>query len=64
MFRVTESRNFPSGDRVIWNRCYCQHYEVMLIRRIRELLYDYSFAINGVRNHLVLGFRVRLRIIT
>lgn len=37
------------------NRRYYQHHEVILIRRIRELLYDYGFTINGARNCLVLG---------
>lgn len=39
------------------NRRYYQHQEVILIRRIRELLYDYGFTINGARNHLVLGLQ-------
>jgi len=34
------------------NRRYYQHQEVILIRRIRELLYDQGFTINGARNHL------------
>ena len=33
------------------NRRYYQHHEV-LIRRIRELLYDQGFTINGARNKL------------
>jgi len=39
------------------NRRYYQHQEVILIRRIRELLYDYGFTINGARNHLVFGLQ-------
>jgi DNA-binding transcriptional MerR regulator len=34
------------------NRRYYQHHEVLLIRRIRELLYDLGFTINGARNRL------------
>jgi len=34
------------------NRRYYQHHEVLLIRRIRELLYDQGFTINGARNRL------------
>lgn len=34
------------------NRRYYQHHEVLLIRRIRELLYDRGFTINGARNQL------------
>ncbi len=34
------------------NRRYYQHHEVMLIRRIRELLYGQGFTISGARNHL------------
>ncbi|MDT8363613.1 MAG: MerR family transcriptional regulator [Nitrosomonas sp.] len=37
------------------NRRYYQHQEVILIRRIRELLYDQGFTISGARNHLVPG---------
>src|SRR4030081_2729052 len=32
------------------NRRYYQHHEVLLIRRIRELLYDQGFTISGARN--------------
>ncbi len=35
------------------NRRYYQHHEVLLIRRIRELLYDQGFTISGARNRLV-----------
>ncbi|MBS0485189.1 MAG: MerR family transcriptional regulator [Proteobacteria bacterium] len=34
------------------NRRYYQHEEVLLIRRIKELLYDQGFTINGARNRL------------
>ena len=34
------------------NRRYYQHHEVLLIRRIRELLYQHGFTINGARNRL------------
>lgn len=34
------------------NRRYYQHHEVMLVRRIRELLYEQGFTINGARNKL------------
>jgi len=34
------------------NRRYYQHQEVLLIRRIRELLYEQGFTINGARNQL------------
>lgn len=34
------------------NRRYYQHHEVLMIRRIRELLYDEGFTISGARNHL------------
>jgi DNA-binding transcriptional MerR regulator len=34
------------------NRRYYQHHEVLLIRRIRELLYNQGFTINGARNRL------------
>ena len=34
------------------NRRYYQHHEVMLIRRIRELLYEQGFTISGARNRL------------
>ena len=34
------------------NRRYYQHHEVMLIRRIRELLYEQGFTISGARNKL------------
>ena len=34
------------------NRRYYQHHEVLLIRRIRELLYDEGFTIDGARQRL------------
>ncbi len=34
------------------NRRYYQHHEVMLVRRIRELLYEQGFTITGARNRL------------
>jgi DNA-binding transcriptional MerR regulator len=37
------------------NRRYYQHHEVLLIRRIRELLYDQGFTISGARNRLAEG---------
>lgn len=35
------------------NRRYYQHHEVLLIRKIRELLYDQGFTIVGARNQLM-----------
>ena len=32
------------------NRRYYQHHEVLMIRRIRDLLYDQGFTISGARN--------------
>ena len=37
------------------NRRYYQHHEVLLIRRIRELLYEQGFTISGARNRLLEG---------
>jgi len=37
------------------NRRYYQHHEVLLVRRIRELLYDQGFTISGARNRLAEG---------
>ena len=34
------------------NRRYYQHHEVLLIRRIRELLYEEGFTSSGARNRL------------
>ncbi|MGE5095761.1 MAG: MerR family transcriptional regulator [Betaproteobacteria bacterium] len=41
------------------NRRYYQHHEVLLIRRIRELLYEHGFTINGARNRLEDGGSLR-----
>ena len=43
------------------NRRYYQHHEVLLIRRIRELLYEQGFTINGARNRLDDGMGVGLK---
>ena len=45
------------------NRRYYQHHEVLLIRRIRELLYEQGFTISGARNRLseTTSSRVRVR---
>ena len=40
------------------NRRYYQHHEVLLIRRIRELLYEQGFTISGARNRLDEGLAV------
>ncbi|MFZ5512334.1 MAG: MerR family transcriptional regulator [Pseudomonadota bacterium] len=37
------------------NRRYYQHHEVLLVRRIRELLYHEGFTISGARNRLEEG---------
>jgi len=37
------------------NRRYYQHHEVLLVRRIRELLYNEGFTISGARNRLEAG---------
>ena len=37
------------------NRRYYQHHEVLLIRKIRELLYEQGFTISGARNRLTDG---------
>lgn len=34
------------------NRRYYQHHEVLMVRRIRDLLYDQGFTISGARNQL------------
>jgi len=39
------------------NRRYYQHHEVLLIRRIRDLLYEQGFTISGARNRLAEGAR-------
>ena len=43
------------------NRRYYQHHEVLLIRRIRELLYEQGFTINGARNRLDDGMGVGIK---
>ena len=40
------------------NRRYYQHHEVLLIRRIRELLYEEGFTISGARHRLDQNFDV------
>ena len=35
------------------NRRYYQHHEVLMIRKIRNLLYDQGFTISGARNKLL-----------
>src|SRR5512136_1823776 len=40
------------------NRRYYQHHEVVLIRRIRDLLYEQGFTINGARHRLEADARV------
>jgi len=35
------------------NRRYYQHHEVLMVRRIRDLLYDQGFTISGARNRLL-----------
>jgi len=44
------------------NRRYYQHHEVLLIRRIRELLYEQGFTISGARNRLESRIDERSRI--
>ena len=43
------------------NRRYYQHHEVLLIRRIRDLLYEQGFTISGARNRLDEGLGVGMR---
>ena len=43
------------------NRRYYQHHEVLLIRRIRELLYEQGFTISGARRQAGRGARPRRR---
>ena len=42
------------------NRRYYQHHEVLLIRRIRELLYEQGFTISGARNRLTDAAQLRV----
>ena len=41
------------------NRRYYQHHEVLLVRRIRQLLYEEGFTISGARNRLEEGGAAR-----
>lgn len=41
------------------NRRYYQHHEVLLVRRIRELLYEQRFTISGARDRLAEGQSLR-----
>ncbi len=43
------------------NRRYYQHHEVLLIRRIRDLLYEQGFTISGARNRLDAGVSASAR---
>ena len=45
------------------NRRYYQNHEVLLIRRIRELLYEQGFTISGARNRLTDAGSVRSRVV-
>ena len=46
------------------NRRYYQHHEVLLVRRIRELLYEQGFTISGARNRLTeLGHQPRADVV-
>ena len=45
------------------NRRYYQHHEVLLVRRIRDLLYEQGFTISGARNRLTeMGGNGRARV--
>ena len=44
------------------NRRYYQHHEVLLVRRIRELLYNQGFTISGARNRLDEGGAIDLQL--
>src|SRR3989338_9143122 len=46
------------------NRRYYQHHEVLLIRRIRELLYEQGFTISGARNRLENSGEAEIQIAT
>jgi len=46
------------------NRRYYQHHEVLLIRRIRELLYEQGFTISGARNRLTEAGQGRVQVQT
>jgi DNA-binding transcriptional MerR regulator len=45
------------------NRRYYQHHEVLLIRRIRELLYEQGFTISGARNRLTESHQARPEVV-
>jgi len=45
------------------NRRYYQHHEVLLVRRIRELLYNQGFTISGARNRLDEGGAVEASVV-
>ena len=45
------------------NRRYYQHHEVLLVRRIRELLYNQGFTISGARNRLDEGGAVEVAVV-
>ena len=45
------------------NRRYYQHHEVLLVRRIRELLYNQGFTISGARNRLDEGGAVDVAVV-
>jgi DNA-binding transcriptional MerR regulator len=45
------------------NRRYYQHHEVLLVRRIRELLYNQGFTISGARNRLDEGGHVEAAVL-
>ncbi len=45
------------------NRRYYQHHEVLLVRRIRELLYNQGFTISGARNRLDEGGAVEVPLV-
>jgi DNA-binding transcriptional MerR regulator len=44
------------------NRRYYQHHEVLLVRRIRELLYNQGFTISGARNRLDEGGAIEIQL--
>jgi DNA-binding transcriptional MerR regulator len=44
------------------NRRYYQHHEVLLVRRIRELLYNQGFTISGARNRLDEGGAIDMQL--
>ena len=46
------------------NRRYYQHHEVLLVRRIRELLYEHGFTISGARHRLEEGAVLSPRVVT